>query len=50
MLLPRNVVVGNGVINDIGNVCNALKLNGNALIVSGPTTINRAGSTVAQVL
>jgi len=26
MLLPRNVVVGNGVINDIGNVCNALKL------------------------
>jgi glycerol-1-phosphate dehydrogenase [NAD(P)+] len=50
MLLPRNVVVGNGVINDIGNVCNALKLNGNALIVSGPTTINRAGSTVAKVL
>ncbi|MCL7415314.1 MAG: NAD(P)-dependent glycerol-1-phosphate dehydrogenase [ANME-2 cluster archaeon] len=50
MLLPRNVVVGNSVINDIGNVCNALKLNGNALIVSGPTTLHKAAKTVAQVL
>lgn len=50
MLLPRNVVVGDGAVNDIGNVCNALKLNGNALIVSGPTTIKEAGHTVAGVL
>ncbi len=50
MLLPRNVVVGNGVVNDIGNVCNALKLNGNALIVSGPTTLYKAAKTVGQVL
>jgi glycerol-1-phosphate dehydrogenase [NAD(P)+] len=50
MMLPRNVVVGDGVVNDIGNVCNALKLNGNALIVSGPTTINKAGKTVLAVL
>lgn len=50
MLMPRNVVVGNDVINDIGNVCKALKLNGNALIVSGPSTWNKVGRTVKQVL
>lgn len=50
MILPRNVVVGDGAINGIGNVCNALKLNGDAVIVSGPTTIKKAGKTVAAVL
>lgn len=50
MMLPRSVVVGHGIITDIGNVCNSLKLNGEALIVSGPTTIHRAGKTVEQLL
>lgn len=48
--MPRNVVIGNGMINDIGNVCNALKFNGNALIVSGPTTVHKAGSVIMQIL
>ncbi len=46
MQLPRNVVVGHGVINDTGKVCKDLKLNGNALIVSGSTTLHAAGKTV----
>lgn len=50
MLTPRIVVVGNDVINDIGNVCNALKLNGNALVVSGPTTMHTVGSKTVQLL
>jgi glycerol-1-phosphate dehydrogenase [NAD(P)+] len=50
MLTPRVVVVGNDVINDVGNVCNTLKLNGTALIVSGPTTMHIAGVQVAQIL
>jgi len=50
MQLPRNVVVGHGVINDTGKVCKDLKLNGNALIVAGATTLRKAGKTVAVSL
>ncbi len=50
MQLPRNVVVGHGVINDTGKVCKDLKLNGNALIVAGDTTFKAAGKTVAVSL
>ncbi|MCZ7380815.1 MAG: NAD(P)-dependent glycerol-1-phosphate dehydrogenase [Candidatus Methanoperedens sp.] len=50
MQLPRNVVVGHGVINDTGKVCKDLKLNGNALIVAGGTTFKAAGKTVAVSL
>jgi glycerol-1-phosphate dehydrogenase [NAD(P)+] len=50
MQLPRNVVVGHGVINDTGKVCKDLKLNGNALIVAGGTTLRKAGKTVAVSL
>ena len=50
MQLPRNVVVGHGVINDTGKVCKDLKLNGSTLIVSGATTRNTAGKTVAVSL
>ena len=46
MQLPRNVVVGHGVINDTGKVCKDLKLNGSALIVAGATTLKMAGKTV----
>lgn len=46
MQLPRNVVVGHGVINDTGKVCKELKLNGNALIVAGNTTLKAAGKAV----
>jgi glycerol-1-phosphate dehydrogenase [NAD(P)+] len=50
MQLPRNVVVGHGVINDTGKVCKDLKLNGNALIVAGGMTFKAAGKTVAVSL
>ncbi len=50
MQLPRNVVVGHGVINDTGKVCKDLKLNGNALIIAGDTTFKAAGKTVAVSL
>ncbi|MCX9013380.1 MAG: NAD(P)-dependent glycerol-1-phosphate dehydrogenase [Candidatus Methanoperedens sp.] len=46
MQLPRNVVVGHGVINDTGKVCKELKLNGAALIVAGESTLKAAGKTV----
>ncbi len=50
MELPRSVVVGHGVISDTGKVCKDLKLNGNALIVAGATTLKAAGKTVAASL
>ncbi len=50
MQLPRNVVVGHGVINDTGKVCKDLKLNGNALIIAGDTTFKAAGKTVVVSL
>lgn len=50
MQLPRNVVVGHGVLNDTGKVCKDLKLNGSALIVTGATTSKTAGKTVAVSL
>jgi len=50
MQLPRNVVVGHGVINDIGKVCKDLKLNGSTLIIGGATTLRTAGKTVAVSL
>ena len=50
MELPRDVVVGHGAINDTGKVCKDLKLNGNAIIVAGSSTLRAAGKTVAAVL
>ncbi len=50
MQLPRNVVVGHGVISDTGKVCKDLKLNGSALIVAGGSTLKAAGKTAAVSL
>ncbi|MDL5504194.1 MAG: iron-containing alcohol dehydrogenase, partial [Candidatus Methanoperedens sp.] len=38
------------MINDTGKVCKDLKLNGSTLIVTGATTRNTAGKTVAVSL
>ncbi|HEY9246860.1 MAG TPA: iron-containing alcohol dehydrogenase, partial [Candidatus Methanoperedens sp.] len=46
MQLPRIVVVGHGVINDVGKVSKDLKLNGRPLIVAGESTLRAAGKTV----
>ena len=50
MQLPRDVLVGHGVIEDVGYVCRDLKLTGNALIVTGSTTWNIAGKKVCDGL
>ncbi|ADI73473.1 3-dehydroquinate synthase [Methanohalobium evestigatum Z-7303] len=50
MQLPRDVVVGTGVINDITDVCNDLKLGDNALIVTGDSTRKIAGDIVHDEL
>ena len=48
MQLPRDVVIGNGVIYDIKDVCNDLKLGDNPLIVTGKSTKGIAGDLVCD--
>jgi len=48
--LPRIIMVGHGVINDIGNVCKRLLLEKQALIVSDENTKKIAGDVVEQIL
>lgn len=50
MQLPRDVLIGHGVIESIGRVCEDLKLRGNALIVTGKTTKDVAGKKVMDLL
>jgi glycerol-1-phosphate dehydrogenase [NAD(P)+] len=50
MQLPRDVLVGHGVIEEVGYVCRDLKLKGNALIVTGRTTWDVAGKKVCDIL
>ncbi|WP_048815606.1 NAD(P)-dependent glycerol-1-phosphate dehydrogenase [Methanosalsum zhilinae] len=50
MQLPRNVVVGHGVINEVADVCDDLKLSGPATIVTGKTTNKIAGEIVHDLL
>ncbi len=50
MQLPRDVLVGHGVLEEIGDVCRDLKMKGNALIVTGSTTKNIAGKRVSNLL
>ncbi|RXA19425.1 NAD(P)-dependent glycerol-1-phosphate dehydrogenase [Methanosarcina sp. MSH10X1] len=50
MQLPRDVLVGHGVLEEVGYVCRDLKLKGNALIVTGNTTGDIAGKRVCNLL
>ena len=50
MQLPRDVLIGHGVLEEVGDVCRDLKLKGNALIVTGSTTWNVAGKRVSELL
>ncbi len=50
MQLPRDVLVGHGVLEEVGDVCRDLKLKGNALIVTGSTTQDVAGKRVSRLL
>ena len=48
MQLPREVIVGDNVLDRVGEVCTKLGFRGTALIVSGPITYPIAGVVVAK--
>ena len=48
MQLPREVIVGKNVLGRVGEVCERLGFDGNALVVSGPITYPLAGERVAK--
>lgn len=50
MELPRKVLMDSGVIKELGDVCTSLKLNGRALIITGPNTRKVAGEYIADLL
>ncbi len=50
MELPRKVVIGVGVINELSEICADLKLKGRALIITGPNTFEVAGKGIADLL
>jgi len=50
MVFPREVLIGNGYISKIGELCDRLKLGDRALIVCGEVTREIAGRSVAVSL
>ena len=50
MQLPRYVLVGHGVLEEVAAVCKRLKLSGVALVVTGGTTRRVAGESVLEIL
>jgi glycerol-1-phosphate dehydrogenase [NAD(P)+] len=50
MQLPRDVLIGHGVLDEVGYVCRDLKLKGNALIVTGSITQGVAARRVSSLL
>ena len=50
MQLPRDVVIGHDVLNQITPVCEDLKLGRSAFLISGKSTMERAGKTVGDLL
>ena len=50
MQLPREVIIGNGSLRLIGDVCKKLGFSENGLIITGPTTKQVAAQRVADLL
>ena len=50
MQLPRDVVIGHDVLGQIPAICEDLKLGHSALLISGKSTMERAGETVREQL
>ena len=50
MQLPRDVVIGHDVLGQIVPVCEDLKLGQSSLLISGKSTMERAGKTVREYL
>ncbi|MFQ5975935.1 MAG: NAD(P)-dependent glycerol-1-phosphate dehydrogenase [Candidatus Hydrothermarchaeales archaeon] len=50
MQLPRSVLVGEGAIEKTSNLCQDLKLDGTALVLSGQHTYKIAGERVLEII
>ncbi len=50
MQLPRSVLVGEGVVDKTSDLCDDLKLDGKALVLSGQNTFKVAGERVLDIL
>jgi len=50
MELPREIIVGDGSLDLVGDVCRKLGLTKSALIITGPTTMQIAGQKVLYLL
>ncbi|MDH4123011.1 MAG: iron-containing alcohol dehydrogenase, partial [Thermoplasmata archaeon] len=48
--LPRKILAGHDVLNQLGNVCKDFELKSPALMVTGSTTSTLAGKSVADIL
>jgi len=50
MEFPRDVIVGHGVIKDIGKLCERINMEGKVAVVDGPVTKKLAGDAVINAL
>lgn len=50
MVFPRSVLVGHGVLEQLGSMCRELELDGPALVVMGPHTKGIAGDRAVRIL
>jgi glycerol-1-phosphate dehydrogenase [NAD(P)+] len=50
MQFPREVVVGNGAVERVGQICERLGLTESALVIAGAKTFEIAGRSVKQIL
>jgi len=50
MELPREIIVGSGSLDLVGDVCEKLGLSKSALVITGPTTLHIAGQRVIDLL
>lgn len=50
MVFPRTVLVGHGVLDQLGSTCRDLELDGPAVVVMGPTTKGIAGDRAVRLL
>jgi len=48
--LPREIIIGNGILKDVEAVCKKLQLEGSCLLLSGPTTMKVAGEAIQKGL
>ena len=50
MRLPREIVVGNGSLELVADVCRSLGFTKSALVITGPKTVHIAGRRIVNLL